>query len=76
MDRRWARVSHRYKQRDNPKVDITLALSDDYEIFGKHIELDGWTDLWGTIAYVSYTGNNRIFLDMELMRDAKILMSM
>lgn len=69
-------VRHRYKQLNNTKVDITLALPDDYELFDKHIDIDDCVDLPSTVAYVSYTGNNRIFLDMRAMRDEKILMSM
>ena len=69
-------ASYRYKKAEPPKVDITLSLSDDYELFDKHIDIDGCVDLTKTAAYVSYTGNNKIFLDMEFMRDTKILMSM
>lgn len=65
-----------YKQIDAPEVDITLALSDDYDFFGRHIDIDGCVGLPHTVAYVSYTGNNKIFLDMEFMRDTKILTSM
>lgn len=73
-DRRGVR--RRYKLIDAPEVDITLELSDDYDFFDRHIDIDGCCNLPHTIAYVSHTGNNKIFLDIELMRDAKILMSM
>lgn len=69
-------VVKRYKQIDAPKLDITLALPDDYDFFDRHIDIDGCVDLPQTVAYVSYTGNNKIFLDMEFMRATKILMSM
>lgn len=66
-------VAKRYKQIDSPKLDITLA---HYDFFGRHIDIDGCVDLPQTVAYISYTGNNKIILDMEFMRDTKILMSM
>lgn len=61
-----------------PIADITIRPTRDCAIFRNwdYLKIDGVFGLPKTIQYLSQTRDDEIFLDMEGMRDLKILMSM
>lgn len=59
-----------------PTVDITIGPTKDCDILRDYLNLDGVCVLPKTIEYFHQTRDDEIFLDMERMRDLKILMSM
>lgn len=62
----------------SPIADITISSTRGCDIFRNwnYLKIDGVCDLPKTIQYFCHTGDDEIFLDMERMRDLKILMSM